>query len=113
MLGMGTLHDAAHAQAPAPLIAYACIRGDGDQRAQHICVADSDGSNERAVSDSTDGFDIAPAWSPDGTRLAYVCHWDRDSANLFLPVRDIIDFGLAGYTRNSGGEICVVGADGS
>ena len=93
------------ASAESELVAYACFRN----RASHICIATSDGSGERALGDATQQFNIGPVWSPDGKRLAYLCLWERQSGNAFLPTREIVDFGPVGFTRNSGGDVCVVG----
>jgi len=37
-----------------------------------IYLIDSDGSNQRDISNSTDSSDVQPAWSPDGKRIVFV-----------------------------------------
>jgi len=53
---------------PAGVIAYARSGGDGSRRAIH--VANADGSGAVQITDGLH-FDSHPAWSPDGTRLAF------------------------------------------
>lgn len=53
---------------PAGLIAYARSVGNGSTRAIH--VANADGTGDVQVTDGLH-FDAHPAWSPDGTRLAF------------------------------------------
>jgi Tol biopolymer transport system component len=99
--------------APAePAVAYMCARKVAGQVGAHICVSAADGSGERIVSSAGDNLNIAPVWSPDGTRIAYLCRWDQESGNTFLALRDVVDFGPLGFARNAGGEVCVVDAAG-
>ncbi len=42
---------------------------DGYRR---IYVMDTDGSNQRALTDPLYGDDTKPVWSPDGTRIAFI-----------------------------------------
>ena len=95
------------AQADAdPPILYSCEQGENLQ----LCVQDATG--ERVLTTQASPA-IGAEWSPDGAFVAFVCNWSRDSAFDAFPSRDLIDFGLSGFARNAGGELCVVGADGS
>ena len=96
-----------------PAIAYMCGRAGQRGLAAQICVANADGSGERVLTEASDNLNIGPVWSPDGTKIAYLCRWNQDSAAIFLALRDVVDFGPLGYARNSGGEVCVTGIDGS
>ena len=60
-------------------------RGVGDLRDVH--VVDADGRNLRNVSNSAEDENRV-AWSPDGTRLAYVRNPDTSYANAFFMVAD-------------------------
>ncbi len=62
-----------------------CARGVGDLRDVH--VVDADGRNLRNVSNSAEDENRV-AWSPDGTRLAYVRNPDTSYANAFFMVAD-------------------------
>ena len=95
-----------------PLLAYGCFRNVSGKSGSFICVSDATGAHEQRLGDPRTGLNIAPRWSPDGTRIAYLCGWDRQSGNTYLPTRDIVDFGPIGFTRNGGGEVCAVNADG-
>ena len=59
-------------------IAYATLRHgvESGGRTLQIATAELDGSNYRRLTDS-DGSDTAPAWSPNGTRIAFVSDRDR------------------------------------
>src|SRR3954447_18242641 len=62
------------------------------------------------------GIDTAPTWAPDGSRLAYLCRWEDDSANasgLGGALGGAIDFGPLGHHRNNGGTLCLVRPNGS
>lgn len=92
----------------APLVAYTCELG----RDLDICVMSGDGTGRHRLV-GTQGLDVGPEWSPDGTRLLFLCRWDSSSENYVLPVRDLVDFGPIGFARNSGGEVCIANADGT
>jgi len=92
----------------APAIAYTCELG----RDLDLCVMNGDGTGRHRLV-GTRGLDVGPQWSPDGTRLLFLCRWDSSSANYVLPVRDLIDFGPVGFARNNGGEVCIANADGT
>jgi TolB protein len=68
-------------------------RGDTDRAVQ---TTDADGSNLATVFDVVGAYDSAPAWSPDGTSIAFESNSNADGAN---PERDM--------------EIWVMHADGS
>lgn len=55
----------------ATRIAYISTDGLGAARRWRLWVADSDGENAAPILDSREPI-MSPAWSPDGTRLAYV-----------------------------------------
>jgi TolB protein len=60
-------------------------RGEGDRR--DVYVVDADGRNLRNVSHSPEEENDL-AWSPDGTRLAFVRNPDPSDANAFFLVAD-------------------------
>ncbi len=55
----------------ATRIAYVAAEGPAQARRYRLVVADSDGANARTVVQSAEPL-MSPAWSPDGTSLAYV-----------------------------------------
>jgi Tol biopolymer transport system component len=67
-------------------IAFAC---DGNINAG-ICVADADGASVRLLA-RTDGLDLLPVWSPDGSQIAFVSAPDGLSGPSYIYVMDIPD----------------------
>ncbi|MEO2002906.1 MAG: hypothetical protein ABGY41_02270, partial [Candidatus Poribacteria bacterium] len=51
-------------------------------------VMDDDGSNQRPLSDPEYGSDTCPAWSPDGSKIAFVSYRDQYRANGEIYVMD-------------------------
>ncbi len=70
--------------ATQPQIAFVSDR-DGYAR---IYVMHDDGANQRPLSDPNYGSDTLPAWSPDGSRIAFVSYRDRHGASGEIYVMD-------------------------
>ena len=75
-------------------IAFTSNQGRGPYDSYDIYVINSDGSNQRRLTNNTfmPGADFSPTWSPDGRSIVFTSKRDRDSNNY---------------------EIYVMGADGS
>ncbi len=65
-------------------IAFASDR-DGYTR---IYAMDDDGNNQRPLSDPESGSDTFPAWSPDGSRIAFMSYRDRNRGNAEIYIMD-------------------------
>ena len=93
------------------LLAFACVQG-AKNNYWEICTAPASGGKESLLSNSASPA-IGPTFSPDGLSIAYLCHWERSSGNFTIPVSDLVDFGPAGFSCNSSGDLCVSFPDGS
>jgi TolB protein len=67
-------------------IAYVTASGTGGNARYALMVADSDGWNPQTVVRSNEPL-LSPAWSPDGTRLAYVS-FERGNSAIYI--QDIV-----------------------
>lgn len=68
-------------------IAYVTVeRQSAEQSIYRLQIADADGYDPHTVLESTQPL-LSPAWSPDGTQLAYVSFEDRNSAIYLQDIR--------------------------
>jgi TolB protein len=81
-------------------VAYSQLKGQSHYQDFELHVAHIDGSNHRQLTDDDTG-DGSPAWSPDGTKIAFVSNRAKSARCLFHD--------CAGYTN----ELYVMDADGS
>lgn len=63
-------------------IAYVTVTGSPDKHSYSLQVADSDGYNPQTVLRSREPV-MSPAWSPDGSRLAYVS-FEQETAEIYV-----------------------------
>jgi len=63
-------------------IAYVTANGQGDAARYALVVADADGDNPQVVVRSPQPM-LAPAWSPDGRKLAYV-NFERGNSEIWM-----------------------------
>ncbi|QMU60348.1 MAG: Tol-Pal system beta propeller repeat protein TolB [Gammaproteobacteria bacterium] len=67
-------------------VAYVSTISQGDSKKYVLQIADADGYNARTIFSSSKQI-LSPAWSPDGSRLAYVSF---ESGNSAIYIQDII-----------------------
>jgi TolB protein len=74
-------------------MAYITAVGLGDKMTYSLIVADSDGFNPQVVARSSESL-LSPAWSPDGSKIAYVSFEDGNSTirvqNIVTGARELI-----------------------
>ena len=81
-----SLSTGVHAAVANGLIAYPCETGNPPEtHQQNICLIDPAAPNPAATRKQItfDGINALPAWSPDGTMLAYT-HLEGNSAEIFV-----------------------------
>ena len=61
---------------------------------------DADGSNQTNLTNAPTAFDLAPAWSPDGTKIAFASSRDG-SSNLEIYVMDADGDNQTNLTNNA------------
>ena len=71
-----------HPAAPAGQIAF--VSGPHDGSAASIFVANANGSGVRRLTHAPQRFDSAPAWSPDGTRIAFAGSFDWHASKVYV-----------------------------
>jgi Tol biopolymer transport system component len=98
-------------EGPSGLIAVGM--GNGSEHFD-IWLVDARGRKVRRLTRAP-GPDALPTWSPDGSRIAYLCNVFDDSGNIDGAggALGAIDLGPLGHARNNGGKLCVIGRDGS
>jgi Tol biopolymer transport system component len=96
------------------LIAFSCVGQSATtgQRSLELCIVPAVDGEAAPLSEGASPV-VGATWSPGGSYLAFVCMYSQDSAYDAIPMGELGDFGPDGFTRNRGGEICVVNADGS
>jgi uncharacterized repeat protein (TIGR01451 family) len=96
-------------------IVFTCVSGSSD----NLCTIQADGTGQAQL--TSGGRDFAPAWSPDGNRIAFncapgICVMDADGSNR----AQVASVGFSAAWSPDGGRIvfgcggiCVMDADGS